>query len=73
MHNPVYSMNLNAYHATGEYRLQVKYVTLKFVNVKIMESCDHIWNHCKKCIQKSTNMPGFGSLSHEIDVKTSEI
>ena len=38
-----------------------------------MEFCDHNWNHHEKCIQKSTNMTGFGSLIREIDVKTSEI
>ena len=32
-----------------------------------------IWNHHKKCIQISTNMPGIGSLICEIDVNISEI
>ena len=38
-----------------------------------MEFHDHIWNYHKKCIQKSTNMPGIGSLICEIDVKMSKI
>ena len=37
-------------------------------NVKSVEFHDHIWNHHKKCIQKSTNMPGIGSLVRETDV-----
>ena len=32
-----------------------------------------IWNHCEKFIQKSTNMPGIGSLIREVDVNNSEI
>ena len=31
-----------------------------------------IWNHHEKCIQKSINMPGIGSLIREIDVKSSQ-
>ena len=31
-----------------------------------------IWNPYEKCIQKSPNMPGIGSLIREIDVKISE-
>ena len=31
-----------------------------------LEFHDHIWNHNEKCIQTSTNMPGIGSLIHEI-------
>ena len=38
-----------------------------------MEFGDYIWNHHEKCIQKSTNMPGIGSLIREIDVKMSEM
>ena len=33
----------------------------------------HIWNHCEKYIQRSTNMPGVGSANREIDVTNSEI
>ena len=36
----------------------------------MLEFYDHIWNNHVKCIQKSMNMPGIGSLSHEIDVKS---
>ena len=42
-------------------------------NVNIFEIDEHIWNHHEKCIQKSTNMPGIGSLIREIAVKISEI
>ena len=38
-----------------------------------MEFHDHTWNHHEKYIQKSTNMPGIGSLIREIDGKNSEI
>ena len=41
-------------------------------NVKILEFHDHIWNHHEKLFQKSTNMPGIGSLIREIDVKITE-
>ena len=42
----------------------------KFVKiVKILEFRDDIWNHHHKYIQISTNMPGIGSLLHEIHVK----
>ena len=35
----------------------------------MVEFHDHIiWNHREKYIQKSTNMPGIGSLIREIDV-----
>jgi len=33
----------------------------------------YIWNPYEKCIQKSPNMPGIGSLIREIDVTISEI
>ena len=42
-------------------------------NVKFVEFHDHIWNHHEKCIQISTNMPGIGSLIHEIAVQISEM
>ena len=42
-------------------------------NVNILEFHDHIWNHHEKRIQKSTIIPGIGSLIHEIDVNISEI
>ena len=39
----------------------------------MLEFHDHIWNHHEKCIKISTNMPGIGSLIHEIDINISEI
>ena len=66
-------MFLNAFHAAGECRRQVKNLTHFVKNVKIVEFHDHIWNHHEKCIQQSTNMPGIGSLIREIDIKMSEI
>ena len=44
-----------------------------FKNFNIMEFYDHIWNHHEKYIQQSTNMPGFGSVVCEIDVKMSKM
>ena len=38
-------------------------------NVNIFEFHDHIWNHRKKCIQKSANIDGISSLIREIDVE----
>ena len=38
-----------------------------------MEFGDYIRNLRVKCIQKSTNMPGIGSLIRKIDVTISEI
>ena len=38
-------------------------------NVNILEFGYYIWNPYEKCIQKSINMPGIGSLICEIDVK----
>ena len=35
-------------------------------NVKIVEFHDYIWNHHKKCIQISTNMPSIGFVIPEI-------
>ena len=34
---------------------------------------DHIWNHQVKYIQISTNMPGIGTVNHEIAIKISEM
>ena len=53
---------LNAFHAAGECRRQVKYLTNLVTNVEIEEFHDHIWNHCEKYIEISTNMPAIGSL-----------
>ena len=57
---------LNAFHAAGECRRQLKNVTNL---VKKCQNCgfhDHIWNHHKKCIQISTNMPSIGLVIPEI-------
>ena len=64
---------INAFHATGECRRQVKNDTNFEKNVKIVKFHDHIWNHLKKHIEMSTNMPGMGSVIHELAVKISEI
>ena len=64
---------VNASHAAGECRRQVKIVTTFVKNVEIVEFHDHIWNHNEKCIQISTNMPAIGSLIREIAVTISEI
>ena len=53
----------------GECRRQVKNVTNFVKNVKIVEFHPHIWNHRQKYIQKRSNMPGIGSIIHEIAVK----
>ena len=37
-----------------------------------MEFGYNIWNPYEKCIQKSPNMPGIGSLIREIDINISE-
>ena len=42
-------------------------------NVRIVEFHDHIWNHCEKYIETSTNMLGIGSVIHELAVKMSEM
>ena len=57
---------LNAFHAAGECRRQVKNVTNFVKNVNIVEFHDHIWNHHGKCIQISTNMPSIGLVMPEI-------
>ena len=63
---------LNTYNA-GVSRRQDKNVTNFVKNVNIPEFGYYFWNPCEKCIQKSPNMPGIGSLIREIDVKMSEI
>ena len=59
--------------AAGVSRRQDQNVTNFAKNVNILEFGDYIWNPYEKCIQNSPNMPGIGSLIHEIDVKISEI
>ena len=65
--------NFNAFHAAGECRRQLKNVSKFVKNIKILEFGHYIWNHCEKCIQISTNMPGIGSLICEIYVKITQI
>ena len=60
---------LNTYNAAGVSRRQHQDVTNFVNNVNILEFGYYIWNHYEKCIQKSPNMPGIGSLICEIDVK----
>ena len=66
-------VSLNALHAAGEGRRQVKYLTKFVKNVEIVEFHDHIWNHNEKCIQISTNMPSIDSVVRELAVKIPEI
>ena len=69
-----YLFMFNAFHAAGECRRQVKNLTTFVIFFEIVEFHDHnIWSHHVKCIQKSTNMPGVGSLIREIDNNISEI
>ena len=69
----LHSWDINAFHAAGECRRQVKQLINFVRKVKIVEFHDHIWNHNEKCIQISTNMPGIGSLIREIAVEISEM
>ena len=65
------SMHVNAFHPRGR-RVQTtgqKCIKMFVKSFKIVEFHDHIWNHREKYIQKSTNMPGIGSLIREIDFK----
>ena len=64
---------VNAFHAAGECRRQVKNWTKFVKNVNIVELHGHIWNHHGKCIQQSTNMAVIGSLIREIDINISQI
>ena len=57
---------VNAFHAAGECRRQVKNLTKFVKNVEIFEFHDHIWNHNEKCIQLCTNMPSIGLVIPEI-------
>ena len=53
----------------GVSRRQDQNVTNFVKNVNILEFGFYIWNPYEKCIQKSPDMPGIGSLICEIDVK----
>ena len=59
---------VNTYNAAGVNRRQDQNVTNFVKNVNILEFDYYIWNPYDKCIQKSPNMPGIGSLISEIDV-----
>ena len=73
IHFTILTMTVNAFHAAAGGRRQVKIVINFVKNVSIVEFHYHIWNHREKYIQKSTNMPGIGLLTREIDVTNSEI
>ena len=65
---------LNAFHAAGECRRQVKIEQNLVENVNIMECYDqaYIWNHHEKCIQIITNMPSIGLVIPEINCEMLE-
>ena len=67
------TIELNAFHAAGECRRQVKNVKNVVKNVNIVGFHDHIWNHHEKCIQISTNMPSIGFVIPEIVTAISRI
>ena len=64
---------LKTYNAAGMSRRQDQNLTNFVKNVNILEYGYYICNPYEKCIQKSPNMPGIGSLICEIDVNISEI
>ena len=65
--------NYDVHASTDVSRRQYQNVTHFVKNVNIVEFGYFIWNPYEKCIQKSPNMPGIGSLLSEIAVKMSEI
>ena len=69
----LYHTAINTYNAAGVSRRQDQNVTHFVKNVNILEFGYYIWNLYEKCIQKSPNMPGIGSLICETDVNISEI
>ena len=73
MQDEQHESHFNAFHAAGECRRLVKNVTNFVKNVNIVEFHDHIWNHHKKCIQISTNIPSIGSLIRKIAVQISDM
>ena len=64
---------VNTYNAAGVSRRQDQNITNLVKNDNILEFGYYIQNPYEKCIQKSPNMPGIGSLIREIDVNISEI
>ena len=70
MLNAIETVNkVNTYNAAGMSRRQYQNVTNFVKNVNILEFGYYIWNPYDKCIQKSTNMHGIGSLIRKIDIK----
>ena len=69
VHYGEHMVTLNTYNAAGASRRQDQNVTNLVTNVNILELGYYIWNPYEKCIQKSPNMSGIGSLICEIDVK----
>ena len=65
--------SVNTYNAAGVSRRQDPNETHFEKYVNILEFGYYIWNPYEKCIQKSPNMPGVGSLIRDIDVNISEI
>ena len=68
-----YHFCINAFHAAGECRRQIKKLTKFVKNVKIVEFHDHIWYRNERCIQISTHMTSIGSLIREIAIEISEM
>ena len=66
-------VKLNTYNAAGMSRRKDQNVKKIVKNVNILEFGYYIWNPYVKCIQKSPNMPGIGSLICEIAVEISEM
>ena len=58
--------HINPLHAADYSRQQITNSTNVVKILKIVEFHYQIWIHHEKCIQISTNMPGFGSVIHEI-------
>ena len=66
-------LGFNTYNAAGVSRRQDQNVTNCVKNVNILEFGYYIWNPYTKCIQKSPNMFGIGSLICEIAIEIWEI
>ena len=69
----VKSKRIVTYNAAGVSRRQDQNVNNLVKKFNILEFGYYIWNPYEKCIQKSPNMPGIGSLIREMDVQISEI
>ena len=64
--------SINTYHAVGsaDDRSKISQYFPAKNHVEIMEFGDYFWNHPKKCIQISTNLPSIGEVSYEIEFHT---